>query len=117
MSRPFAWRVLGILPILKASAYTNTDKDWQRQRRLNMFHRATDPVIAEINNLCKPPRYYRWADKMVRLGLALWHIISLDGLESGAQLHYGMPKLRMSQGRAGQDRQAVSCQMYIRCSC
>ena len=45
MSRPFAWRVLGILPILKASACTNTDKDWQRQRRMDMFHRAMDPVI------------------------------------------------------------------------
>jgi hypothetical protein len=42
-----------------------------------------DPVIAEINDLCKTPRYYRWADKIVRLGLAFWHIISLDasGLE------------------------------------
>ncbi len=43
-----------------------------------------DPVIAEINDLCKTPRYYRWADKMVRLGLAFWHIISLDGLEIAA---------------------------------
>jgi hypothetical protein len=32
-----------------------------------------DPVIAEINDLCKTPRYYRWADKMVRLRLAFWH--------------------------------------------
>ncbi len=83
MSRPFAWRVLGILPILKASACTNTDKDWQKQRRLDMFYRAMDPVIAEIqvNDLCKTLRYYRWVDKMVRLGLAFWHIIRLDGLE------------------------------------
>jgi hypothetical protein len=84
MSRPFAWRVLGILPILKASACTNTDKEWQRQRRLNMFHRAMEPMIAGINDLCKIPRYYRWADKMVSLGLAFWHIISLDGLEIAA---------------------------------
>ena len=84
MSHPFAWRVLGILPILKASACTNTDPDWQRQHRMNMFHRAMDLVITEINDLCKTPRYYRWADKMVRLGLAFWHIISLDGLEIAA---------------------------------
>ena len=84
MSRPYAWRVLGILPILKASACTNTDKSWQMQRRLDLYHRAMDPVIAEINELCKTARYYRWADKMVRLGLAFWHIISMDGLEIAA---------------------------------
>ena len=84
MSRPYAWRVLGILPILKASACTNQDKGWQSQRRISMFHRAMDPVIAEINELCKTARYYRWADKKVRLGQAFWHIISLDGLEIAA---------------------------------
>ena len=84
MSRPYAWRVLGILPILKASACTNTDKDWQTQRRLNLYHRAMDPVIAEINELCKNAKYYHWADKLVRPGMAFWHIISMDGLEIAA---------------------------------
>ena len=91
MSRPYAWRVLGILPILKASACTNTDsdKDWQKQRRLDMYHRAMDPAIAEINELCKSARYYRWADKKVRLGQAFsgWNIISMDG--DIAQQHHG----------------------------
>jgi hypothetical protein len=40
-----------------------------------------DQVIAEINDLCKTPRYYRRADELVHLVLAFWHIISLDGLE------------------------------------
>jgi hypothetical protein len=43
-----------------------------------------DPVIAEINELCKTERYYRWADKLVRPGKAFWHIISMDGLEIAA---------------------------------
>ena len=81
MSRPYAWRVLGILPILKASACTNTDETWQRLRRLNLYHRCMDPIIAEINELCKNPRYYRWGDKLVRLGQAFWHFIGMDGLE------------------------------------
>ena len=51
---------------------------------MTIFHRCMDPVIAEINDLCKTPRYYRWADKMVCLGLAFWHIISLDGSEIAA---------------------------------
>ncbi len=66
------------------SACTNADKDWQIQRRLNMYHRVMDPVIAEINELCKTARYYHWADKLVCLGLAFWHIISMDGLEIAA---------------------------------
>ncbi len=42
-----------------------------------------DPVIAEINDLCKTARYYRWADKLVRLGCdyRVLHIISMNGLE------------------------------------
>ena len=84
MPRLFACRVLGILPILKASACNNTYKDWQRQRRLNLFHRAMDPEMAGSNNLWKNPRYCRWADRMIRLGLAFWRIISLDGLEIAA---------------------------------
>ena len=84
MSRPYAWRVLGILPILKASACTDTDKSWQVQRRLNMYHLSMDPVIAEINDLCKTARHYRWTDKKVCLGQAFWHIISMDGLEIAA---------------------------------
>jgi hypothetical protein len=43
-----------------------------------------DPVIPEINELSKTPRYYPWADKLVRLGQAFWHIISMDGLEIAA---------------------------------
>jgi hypothetical protein len=81
VSRPFVW--LGIPSILKASACTNTDKDGQWQRRLDMFHRAMDPVIADINELCKTPRYYRWADKILRLGRAFWRIIGMDELEIG----------------------------------
>ena len=84
MSRPYAWRVLGILPILKASACTNTDETWQRLRRLNLYHRCMDPIIAEINELCKNPRYYRWGDKLVRRGQAFWHFISMHGLEIAA---------------------------------
>ncbi len=70
--------------ILKASACTNTDKDWQAQRRLSLYHRAMDHVIAEINELCKTERYYRWADKLVHPGKAFWHIISMDWLEIAA---------------------------------
>ncbi len=52
--------------------------------RLNLYHRCMDPVIAEINEMCKIPRYYRWADKFVILRQPFWHIISMDGLEIAA---------------------------------
>ena len=52
MSRPYAWRVLGCLPILKGAACTNTNKEWQSQRRLALYHAAMAPIIDEINEIC-----------------------------------------------------------------
>ncbi len=54
------------------------------QAQHHLYHRAMDPVIAEINKLCKTARYYRWADKLVRLGQPCWHIISMDWLKIAA---------------------------------
>jgi hypothetical protein len=82
MPRPYAW--LDILHILKATACTNTDKDGQRQRRLDMFHRIQSSLRSMACALRKTARNYRWADKLVRVGCAFWHIISMDGLEIAA---------------------------------
>ncbi len=46
--------VLGILPIRKASAGTNTDKDWHQRRRIDMFHRAMEKPSAPRR--CLSPR-------------------------------------------------------------
>ena len=67
MCKPFAWKVLGILPVLKASAVTNQDDEWQKQRRLRLYHRCMDYVIADENELCKERHYLRFADKKVQL--------------------------------------------------
>ena len=67
MCKPFAWKVLGILPVLKASAVTNQDDEWQKQRRLRLYHRCMDYVIADENELCKERHYLRFADKKVLL--------------------------------------------------
>ncbi len=96
MSSLYAWRVLGILPILNALACTNTEKDSQAHRRLSLYHRAMDPVIAEINELCKNAKYQRWADKLVRPGMTFLHIISMDWLEiasTALNQHEGTPYL------------------------
>ena len=84
MSRPYAWRPLGLLPILKASALTNNNAAWQRHRRLDLYHRWMDPVVAEINELCSQDRYFRFADRKVRVGRCFWHMLSMDGLEIAA---------------------------------
>ena len=84
MSRPYAWRPLGLLPILKASALTNNNAAWQRHRRLDLYHRCMDPVVAEINELCSQDRYFRFADRKVRVGRCFWHMLSMDGLEIAA---------------------------------
>ena len=44
MSKAFAWRPLALLPILKASACRETDKDWLVNRRLDLYHRSMDHV-------------------------------------------------------------------------
>ena len=68
MSRPYAWRPLGLLPILKPSAMTNNSVEWQRYRRLELYHRCMDPVVEETNQLCSEDNYFRFADGKVRLG-------------------------------------------------
>lgn len=81
MSKPYAWRVLGCLPILKGSACTNTSKEWQSQRRLAIYHAAMAPIIDEINEICSKDDFYRFADKLVRQGRGFWHLLSMDGAE------------------------------------
>ena len=81
MSKPYAWRVLGCLPILKGSACTNTSKEWQSQRRLAIYHAAMSPIIDEINEICSKDDFYRFADKLVRQGRGFWHLLSMDGAE------------------------------------
>ena len=84
MSCPYAWRPLGLLPILKPGAFTNNKVEWQRHRRLELYHRCMDPVIAQINTLCSEDKYFRFADRKVRLGRCFWHFLSMDGLEIAA---------------------------------
>ena len=69
MCKPFAWKVLGILPVLKASAVTNQDDEWQKQRRLRLYHRCMDYVIADENELCKERHYLLFADKNLKVRL------------------------------------------------
>lgn len=84
MSKSFAWRPLGLLPILKPGAFTNTSTGWQRYRRLDLYHRCMDHIVAEVNQLCSEDKYYVFADRKVRLGRCFWHLLSMDGLEIAA---------------------------------
>ena len=84
MSKSYAWRPLGLLPILKASSCENTNEEWQTFRRMDLYHRCLDPIIAEINALCTEDKYYRFADNKVRKGRCFFHLLSLDGAEIAA---------------------------------
>jgi hypothetical protein len=84
MSKQYAWRPLGLLPILKATAMTNNNLEGQRYRRLDLYHRCMDIVVAEINELCSVDKHFRFADGKVRLGRCFWHLLSMDGLEIAA---------------------------------
>ena len=59
MSKAFVWRPLALLPILKASACAETDKDWLAERRLHLYHRSMDHIIADLNELCSKDIYLR----------------------------------------------------------
>ena len=84
MSRTYAWRPLAVLPILKTGAFTNTNKEWQAQRRLAVYHGSMGHIVPEINEICSTDRYYGFADKVVRCGRGFWHLLSLDGAEIAA---------------------------------
>ena len=84
MSKAYAWRPLALLPILKASACRSTDKDWLRNRRLDLYHRSMDHVIADLNDLCSRDIYLRYADNRIRLSRAFYHVLVLDGAEVAA---------------------------------
>jgi len=73
-----------LLPILKASACAETDKDWLVHRRLDLYHRSMDHVIADLNELCSKDIYLRFADDRIRLSRAFFHVLVLDGAEVAA---------------------------------
>ena len=81
MSKAFAWRPLALLPILKASACAETDKDWLVGRRLDLYHRSMDHIIADLNELCSKDIHLRFADNRIRLSRAFYHVLVLDGAE------------------------------------
>ena len=62
MSRPYAWRPLGLFPILKPCCWWLND---------------------EINQLCSEDKHFRFSDGKIRLGWCFWHwhLLSMDGLE------------------------------------
>jgi len=66
MSLPYARWVLACLPILKGSACTNTNKEWQAQRCTAIYHSAMAHIIPEISEICSKNHYYRFAYKLVR---------------------------------------------------
>jgi hypothetical protein len=86
MSKSYAWRPLAMLPILKGSVCTETDEDWLRHRRLELYHRSMDHIIQDINELCSRDIYLRFADDKVRLSRAFYHVLVMDGAEVAAAL-------------------------------
>ena len=81
MSRPYAWRILACLPILKGSACTNTSKNWQTQRHMALYHSAMAHIIPELKDICAKDDYYRFAVKLVRQYRGFWHLLCMDGAE------------------------------------
>ncbi len=86
LAKSYAWRPLALLPILKGSACLETNDDWVRHRRMELYHSSMDHIIADINELCSKDMYLRFADGQVRCSRPLYHLLVMDGQEVGAAL-------------------------------
>jgi hypothetical protein len=67
-----------------APACRITNKDWLQNRRLDLYNRSMDHVIADLNYLCSRDIYIRYADNCIRLSRALYHVLVLDWAEVAA---------------------------------
>ncbi len=86
LAKSYAWRPLALLPILKGSACLQTNDDWVRHRRMELYHSSMDHIIADINELCSKDMYLRFADGQVRCSRPFYHLLVMDGQEVGAAL-------------------------------
>ena len=86
LAKSYAWRPLALLPILKGSACLETNDDWVRHRRMELYHSSMDHIIADINELCSKDIYLRFADGQVRCSRPFYHLLVMDGQEVGAAL-------------------------------
>jgi hypothetical protein len=86
LAKSYAWRPLALLPILKGSACAETNDDWIRHRRMELYHSSMDHIIADINELCSKNMYLRFADGQVRCSRAFYHLLVMDGHEVDAAL-------------------------------
>ena len=86
LAKSYAWRPLALLLILKGSACVETNDDWVRHRRMELYHSSMDYIIADINELCSKDMYLRFADGQARCSRAFYHLLVMDGQEVGAAL-------------------------------
>jgi hypothetical protein len=65
MSSTYAWRPLACLAFKKTSAFSNVDRQAQRQLASALYHNAMAHVVADVNDLCLNNWLYCFADKIV----------------------------------------------------
>jgi hypothetical protein len=67
LAMSYAWRHFALLPILKGSACAESNDDWIRHRRMELYHSSMDHIITDINDseLCSKDMYLRFADGQV----------------------------------------------------
>jgi hypothetical protein len=92
MSCTYACGPLACLPILKTSAFSNVNKDWQAQRQLALYINAKAHIVADVNALCLTDGHYSFTDKIVWFGRGFWHFLSPDGVEISAATLCGTDK-------------------------
>jgi hypothetical protein len=81
MNEPVAWRVLGMLPILKYSATLHISDEHRAVRRLELFHDCIRILSRKLQELCSKDSNFLYADAVVRKTRPFLHFFIMDGLE------------------------------------
>ena len=85
-----------MLPILKASACVNTDKEWQAAGKIELDQRCMDPIILRSTPFVQLTINIALRTSRNARDVAFWHLLSMDGLEIAAStMCYRLPFLRM----------------------
>jgi hypothetical protein len=81
MNEPHAWRVLGMLPILKYSSTLHLSDEKRAERRLRLFHYCIGILSDRLDQICSVDNNFLYADGVVRRTRPFFHFLIMDGLE------------------------------------
>jgi hypothetical protein len=80
-SRPYAWRVLGLLPSITSALNECMSGNQKAERRQRALHDSMEHAMAEVSKLCSKRIMMRFADGKYRWAQTFVHFFIMDGAE------------------------------------